>query len=70
MIKTVKMVKIIKIFKNGKNDKNGVLKIPYGIFGIQGVPAGYEPQTMIANESRSFFEKMYFAPKNCFFSLF
>ena len=66
------MVKIIKIFKNGKNgknDQNGVLKIPYGIFGIQGVPAGYEPQTMIANESRSFFEKMYFAPKYCFFSL-
>ena len=42
------MVKIIKIFKNGKNDQNGVLKIPLkipcGIFGIPGVPTGYEPQ--------------------------
>ena len=66
MIKTVKMVKNIKnikIFKNGKNDQNG-------IFGIPGVPKGYEPQTMIANESRNIFEKNVFRSKKLRFQPF
>ena len=37
---------------------------------VQGVPTGSEAQKLIANETTNNYEKMYFAPKNCFLSLF